>query len=1014
MPGDRSDDELARTATAPGSTSAPAAAAPDLGPTLGRYRLERALGEGGMGVVHAAFDPDLERRVAIKVLRATDGGGDEARQRLLREARAMARLTHPNVVTVHEVGTASGRDFVAMELIDGETLADWLRAARRGRREIVAAFVAAGRGLAAAHAAGLVHRDFKPHNVLRRRDGRICVTDFGLARGVDAEVALEATLRLAKQTAKPENTPSALSGLTATGSVLGTPAYMAPEQWSGGTVGPAADQFAFCVALWEALTGERPFRGATLDALKAEVQRGPGALDVSQLPRRTRSVLRRGLDPDPAKRWRDMGALLHELERGTRVPRAPVYAASAVIVAAAVVFALRHGGSEAGGSCPRAARDVDEVWSKDAAAAFAAAGRGELRDAIDKDVAAWREQREQVCSGAPDKRAAQLACLDGALARLELVRQGLEHVTGEVPADAVLQLLVEPIVCAVATPPRLSIAPSPDMLTAFTFAIEARRGDDRSKVKAADVAAFAARAGLEPCARAQALLAQYNLEDDKQRATGNDLLAAAEACGDDRLRADALIEEAPLEAELPVIGPKGRAAIERAKAAIDRVSQADLVAALDLQRAEALAQEQHWDDALAVAAGAKAALAARGRGRGELIAMLMEIGIHFRRASEPDMKQARALCESGEKLARARHFDHILRTFEENDAYAMWFLGDQMGAHAELLRLYQPKADPRIATQPLEGTVVDEAGKPIAGAIVTAATFVFADSVGPLPFIPGQTDLRFATSDLQGHFAIADAPVKGGMIAQLGERRAFGAIERNVKLVLHGSRHVAGKVDLGDVPAPRVFVMIVPSGPQAALYRLITPVQHDGSFELNAVPADKLSISVAKWGADAANDLVFTSLPQEGEVRGLQLAAVRGGGRTLEVVTRSTVQISLDGAQIFVIPGRHAFKTVGDVFHKSRTELSHMQVRYARPIVGEAIPEVAVGKTRAGDLLAHFDGVPEGEVTACAIGMSGDFHDAELMRKINDHQSELEVKCATAGPHDQVIVVEAPPQKRFD
>src|SRR6476661_2229919 len=133
------EDELARTATAPGVRNA--APQPDLGTTLGRYRLERTIGEGGMGVVHAAFDPDLERRVALKVLRSEPGAGDEARQRLLREARAMARLMHPNVVTVHEVGTASGRDYVAMELVDGASLAEWLRHKPRSRHEIVQVFL---------------------------------------------------------------------------------------------------------------------------------------------------------------------------------------------------------------------------------------------------------------------------------------------------------------------------------------------------------------------------------------------------------------------------------------------------------------------------------------------------------------------------------------------------------------------------------------------------------------------------------------------------------------------------------------------------------------------------------------------------------------------------------------------------------------------------------------------------------------------------------------------------------
>src|SRR5262245_7729982 len=311
-------DDLGRTATAPVSSTVREPACV-LGATLGRYRLERELGAGGMGVVHAAFDPDLERRIALKVLRVSVPSVD-AKDRLMREARAMARLSHPNVVTVHEVGTANGRDFVAMELIQGETLAEWLRATRRSPAAIIDAFMAAGRGLAAAHAAGIVHRDFKPHNVLRSREGRIVVTDFGLAREADgaASLALDMTLpadvRAATATRTP-STQSSLAGLTVTGALLGTPAYMAPEQWRGGAVTPAPDQFAFCVALWEALTGERPYRGPTLDDLRAQAACGPAALDATRVPRWIRSTLRRGLDPDPARRWPNMDALLGKLVR---------------------------------------------------------------------------------------------------------------------------------------------------------------------------------------------------------------------------------------------------------------------------------------------------------------------------------------------------------------------------------------------------------------------------------------------------------------------------------------------------------------------------------------------------------------------------------------------------------------------------------------------------------------------------------------------------------------------------
>ena len=207
------------------------------------------------------------------------------------------------------------------------------------------AFVEAGHGLSAAHAAGMVHRDFKPHNVLRSRHARIVVTDFGLAREAHAGVGdpLAVTMPAstkAKSTgvASSTSTPSALSGLTATGSVLGTPAYMAPEQWSGAAVTPATDQFAFCVALWEALAGQRPFRGVTVELLRDEVQRGPAGLDASKIPRRLRGVLRRGLDPDPARRWPAMEALLAAMTTARRRPAIALAVAGSGVIAASIAY----------------------------------------------------------------------------------------------------------------------------------------------------------------------------------------------------------------------------------------------------------------------------------------------------------------------------------------------------------------------------------------------------------------------------------------------------------------------------------------------------------------------------------------------------------------------------------------------------------------------------------------------------------------------------------------------------
>jgi predicted Ser/Thr protein kinase len=298
-----SDDPLAKTATAASTpTVADGAIATGVtGRVLGRYRIEGELGIGGMGAVYAAFDSELERRVALKLL--LRAGSAESRARLLREARALAKLSHPNVVSVYEVGTHDGNDYVAMELVDGTNLADWLRAERRDTKQIVAVFAAAARGLAAAHAQGLVHRDFKPHNVLRSKSGRVLVTDFGLARAVERG-----------DTVEDAPLPNTLTTLTATGSWVGTPAYMAPEQWTGGEVGPATDQFAFCVALWEAFVGERPFHADNVDDLRATVERGPKSLALDKIPRRFRPLFLRGLDPDPNKRYGDMEMVANLLE----------------------------------------------------------------------------------------------------------------------------------------------------------------------------------------------------------------------------------------------------------------------------------------------------------------------------------------------------------------------------------------------------------------------------------------------------------------------------------------------------------------------------------------------------------------------------------------------------------------------------------------------------------------------------------------------------------------------------
>ncbi|MCY1009804.1 serine/threonine-protein kinase [Nannocystis pusilla] len=283
------------TVSAHAGQDGPPCAAPE---RIGRYALAGPIGRGGMGVVYLARDEVLGRRVALKLL---DSGAASATQqaRLLQEAQALARLAHPNVVTVHEAGEHEGRIFLAMEFVPGDTLRAWQRERVRDRAELLAVAVQAGRGLAAAHDVGLVHRDVKPENIMVGADGRVRVMDFGLARQ-------------ARTFAGDDDLTSPLSTapLTQAGAVIGTPGYMAPEQRRGAVVDASGDIYSFCVVLYELLASERPSGEAAQAVL---VRRG--------VPAWLAAVVARGLLDDPAGRWPTMHALLVALEQDPALRR---------------------------------------------------------------------------------------------------------------------------------------------------------------------------------------------------------------------------------------------------------------------------------------------------------------------------------------------------------------------------------------------------------------------------------------------------------------------------------------------------------------------------------------------------------------------------------------------------------------------------------------------------------------------------------------------------------------------
>ena len=334
---------------------------------FGHYVVLEQIGEGAMGVVLDAYDPQLDRKVAIKLLRTDITTSEQARVRMRREAQTMARLSHPNVAHVYEAGEVDGQLFLAMEFIDGVTLRDWMTVQARPWREVLAMFIQAGLGLAAAHAAGVVHRDFKPDNVMVGADGRVRVLDFGLSRGDGGGAPVNFDITRQNY---------ADIGVTVAGSLLGTPAYMSPEQFRGEEADARSDQFGFCVALWEALHGRRPFAGFDVRELRTNILAGRIVGASAAVPAWLRRVLERGLSLAPVARWPDMTALIVALGRDPqRTRRRWAAAGLATMAVAAAGYGLAALRNPDAGQCRGAADELVDIWDDELHAALASAVR---------------------------------------------------------------------------------------------------------------------------------------------------------------------------------------------------------------------------------------------------------------------------------------------------------------------------------------------------------------------------------------------------------------------------------------------------------------------------------------------------------------------------------------------------------------------------------------------------------------------------------------------------------------
>jgi tetratricopeptide (TPR) repeat protein len=441
------------TATAPTVDLAdPHAGAPaemlQTGMSFGRYLITGWLGSGGMSMVYRAFDPELDRKVALKVLRSHHTGLDPS-PRLLREAQAMAQISHPNVIAIYDVGVDGGQLFLAMELVEGTTLTHWVGLKARSVKEVLAVYLQAGRGLVAAHQAGLIHRDFKPDNVLIGNDGRVRVTDFGLARASDEEGdtgAGVATSVLAASDGRDRR-------LTQTGAIIGTPRYMAPEQHLRQAADARSDQYSYCLALYEALYGERPFAGASLIELResalANAIRPPPR--GSHVPGWLRQALLRGLRASRDERYPSMTPLLQVLARGLKGrlrTRLIVVSTAAAVLAAAM--GLRWLELHAI-TCRAGEQELQAVWNEPRRhalhQALLATGRPYAPTAavgterrIQRFVSRWQRIHRDVCEavaaparvpGGEATGARRLDCLRGRLGELDETLRLLSANPGE-------------------------------------------------------------------------------------------------------------------------------------------------------------------------------------------------------------------------------------------------------------------------------------------------------------------------------------------------------------------------------------------------------------------------------------------------------------------------------------------------------------------------------------------------------------------------------------------------------
>jgi predicted Ser/Thr protein kinase len=950
------------------------------GANVGRYRLVRELGTGGMGVVWAAHDPDLDRDVALKVMRGDDDAGTVAR--LLREARAMAKLKHPNVLTVYEVGTAGDRAYIAMELVDGDNLAQWL-ARRQPRRDVIAALRAAGRGLAAAHAAGIIHRDFKPHNVLRGRDGRVLVTDFGLARTAGELLPIAAPIAMPAPAPEPaaataldetlDATPrphaassSSSDALTRTGALVGTPAYMSPEQFAGGAPDPRTDQFAFCVTAWQALGGARPFEGDSVEELASAVKKGVLSAPAA-LPRRVRAVLARGLDPDPANRFRDLDELLAAFDRATRSRARFAIAGAAIAIVAvggvAVFFATRSGGSSAFAECDDLEATFGDAWNSARGSRLAARDIVDTFNIVHRD---WHAKMHQTCddpAGATPENRAKLDCLLDVRDRFAAETTMFEKLPAASlhPFDPMAMPHSSACNGKRATPrPPAELANDIQQLRVGVARFRHLARDETAAHKLID---RAKRIGWAPLTVEIDLLAARRAQN-----AGDAAAARADFRDAETIAGAANLRDGVVAARLGLA--------ELALRALDDPRDADEASrAID---AVAAAATKDDEDAPKDIEAMRAWLAAA---RGDFDAAIPKLDV-ARRYFHFDHFDARRLA----RIAR-QHADAVVRRDRGNDLEAaerilrsalarldeqrrgddaralvgplaalLWRRGDLVALH-DLDR--HAHAGPTPHGEKRHGRVVDERGAPVARAAVVAW---HGELVGDREraysearFLPRDA---FATTDDHGEFSIVVPGGNAGIVAELGAARSVPQLvpagDAALELVVKPTQRLADTTDVRDKPSRLSIGARFELAPDVA-WIARGALDDRGGFELDRVPR----------GASA--------LWLDGDVGVLDMTAKRRAafehgrpawrGRSFDVIVRGARATQL---HVWLWRGRVDPPTTIAALRGELARSGDYVEVIARSIGAVDATAFARASYERGDLHAAFFGPADDAVTACA------------------------------------------------